>query len=119
MSKLSNLNYLLPYFSIESCCREKKIYIFSCLKEELDAPSPLLWRRENRQLADMVELIRAGRRMYCVGFYFSVLASGAGSAVGAGAFWLVGLASSLAAGPWAVRAGPGPELAWLWGRLEG
>lgn len=63
------------------------------------------------------ELIRVGRA--CLWSYFSVLASGAGSAAGAGPFWLLGLASSLAAGPWAKGAGLGPELAWLWGRLEG
>lgn len=61
-------------------------------------PSPSLWR-ENRRLADMVELIRA-----CLLWrYFSVLASGAGGSAEEEEEE-VGLASSL---------GAGPELAWL------
>lgn len=47
----------------------------------------------------------------CLWSYFSVLAFDAGSAVGAGALWLVGLASSLAVGTWVVVAWVGPELA--------
>lgn len=47
--------------------------------------------------------------------YFSVLASAAAAA----ALWLLGLASSLAAGPWALGAELGLKPAWLWGRLEG
>lgn len=72
-------------------------------------------------MQNLVGSIRADGWCSQVRSYLSALASGAGSAEGAGGFmfWLVGLATSLAEEPAEAAAGAWlAPLAWLWGRLE-